>query len=55
MENRMDSKGWRKLQLISNSTHMAQYMIGTYPALAQLPARRKRKVGTRQEHLLAHR
>ena len=55
MEDRMDSKGWRKLQLISNSTHMVQYTIGAHPALAQLPVRRKRKVGTGQEHLLAHR
>ena len=42
MEYRMDGKGGRKLQLISNSTHTAQYTIGAHPALAQLPARRKR-------------
>ena len=54
MEDRMDSKGWRKLQLIGTSTHTAQHMIGAHPALAQLLARRNRQVGTRQEHLLAH-
>ena len=42
MENRMDSKGWRKLQLIGNSTHTAQHTVGAHPTLAQLPARRKR-------------
>ena len=45
MENRMDSKGWKKLQLISNSTHTAQYTIGAHLALAQLPSCREREVG----------
>ena len=55
MEDRMDSKGWGKLQLIGNSPHMVQNTVGAHPALAKLLPRRKRWVGTRQEHLLAHR
>ena len=55
MENWMDSKRWGELQLISNSSHTTQHTVGAHPTLAQLPARRKRKVGTGQEHLLAHR
>ena len=55
MEDRMDSKEWGQLQLISHSPHMAQHTVGAHPALAKLLPRRKRQVGTRQEHLLAHR
>ena len=51
----MDSKGWGQLQLISHSPYTAQHTIWTHPALAQLPSRREGEVGTRQEHLLAHR
>ena len=54
MEDRMDSKGWGKLQLIGDSPHTVQHTVGTHPALAKLPPHRKRQVGTRQEHLLAH-
>ena len=42
MEDRMDSKGWGDLQLIGDSPHMAQHMVGTHPALAKLLPRRKR-------------
>ena len=55
MEDRVDSKGWGKLQLICNSPHTAQHTVGTHPALAKLPSHRKGQVSTRQEHLLAHR
>ena len=47
MEDRMDSKGWGKLQLIGDSPHMAQHMVVAHLALAKLPPHRKRKVGTR--------
>ena len=55
MEDRMYSKGWGELQLICNSPHMVQHMVGAHPALAKLSTCRKKQVGTRQEHLLAHR
>ena len=42
MEDRMDGQGWGELQLVSNSTHTTQDTIGAHPALAQLPASRKR-------------
>ena len=42
MEDRLDGKGWGKLQLIGDSPQMAQHMVAAHPALAKLPPRRER-------------
>ena len=42
MGDRIDSKGWGKLQLIGDRPHTVQHMVGAHPALAKLPPCRKR-------------
>ena len=46
MEDRMDSKGWGKLQLIGDSPHTVPHMVRAHAALAQLPSCREREVGS---------